>query len=531
MGKFDKYQVAFEVAGPVAMFARPDTGGTPTSYPVPTWSAAKGLFESIAFLSDGAAWICPTKVEVCKRFGESGGQIQFQRYTTKYGGPLRKALVLPDENPFEVIVEHHHLADFSHIDDRELAVLWRAPVVLTTAVSFFEALASCHPAALRKLHAVPGSAVFLDEAHAALPTKLWPQNFRWVRDLTAHWGCRFVFASGSLIRFWEHSEIIDPPIILPDLLPMDLAKRAMEEDQCRIEFVQSAEGKVIEVTELVDLVKKEKGPRLVILNTVQNAAVVAKAMRELGMDVLHLSTALIPRDREIILKRVSGRLLDRADSDWVLVATSCVEAGVDLSFRCAFRERFCTASTIQVGGRVNRHGEYSHSGRSPVYDFALTGNGITQHPGASISADVLRQLMGKNLLNRQSLAEVGTQAMMEELKLAGDLSYDPLSKAESERDYPSVNELGKVIQADTRFVVIDPKLKALLKERVPVNFRTIQQGSVQLWASKINMLRLESLPGRRDIYVWNNEYDPDFLGYMKDVLELEEFITAGGSII
>lgn len=59
MGK--GYKVAFEVAGPLAMFARPDTGGTPTSYVAPTWSAAKGL--SIAFFNDGAAWICPRKVE------------------------------------------------------------------------------------------------------------------------------------------------------------------------------------------------------------------------------------------------------------------------------------------------------------------------------------------------------------------------------------------------------------------------------------------------------------------------------------
>jgi len=86
-----RYGIRLEVAGPLAMFARPDTGGTPTSYPLPTWSAAKGLFESIAFLVDGSAWICPTKVEICRRLGEPGGQIRFQRYTTNYGGPLRKA--------------------------------------------------------------------------------------------------------------------------------------------------------------------------------------------------------------------------------------------------------------------------------------------------------------------------------------------------------------------------------------------------------------------------------------------------------
>ncbi len=87
----DHYSVELEVAGLLAMFARPDTGGTPTSYPVPTWSAAKGLFESIAFLADGSAWICPMRVDICRRVGEPGGRVRFQRYTTNYGGPLRKA--------------------------------------------------------------------------------------------------------------------------------------------------------------------------------------------------------------------------------------------------------------------------------------------------------------------------------------------------------------------------------------------------------------------------------------------------------
>ena len=88
------YSIHFEVAGPIALFARPDSGGTPTSYPVPPWSACKGLFESIARLSSGAAWICPVKVEVCKRLGSSGGTVRFQKYATNYGGPLRKDTVI-----------------------------------------------------------------------------------------------------------------------------------------------------------------------------------------------------------------------------------------------------------------------------------------------------------------------------------------------------------------------------------------------------------------------------------------------------
>ena len=85
------YSIKLEVSGPLAMYARPDTGGSPTSYPAPPWSAAKGLFESIAFLSSGEAWFHPTRVEICRRVGSEGG-ISFQRYATNYGGPLRKAL-------------------------------------------------------------------------------------------------------------------------------------------------------------------------------------------------------------------------------------------------------------------------------------------------------------------------------------------------------------------------------------------------------------------------------------------------------
>lgn len=88
------YLLELEVAGPLAMFTRPDTGGTPTSYPAPTWSACKGVYEAIALFSDGSAWFCPTKVEICKRREQTGGTVRFQKYATNYGGPLRKDQVI-----------------------------------------------------------------------------------------------------------------------------------------------------------------------------------------------------------------------------------------------------------------------------------------------------------------------------------------------------------------------------------------------------------------------------------------------------
>ena len=84
------------------MFTRVDTGGTPTSYPVPTWSAAKGLFDAIAFLADGAAWIAPTRVEVCRRRGMAGGSVRHESYATNYGGPLRKKKLVTDDDNMQL---------------------------------------------------------------------------------------------------------------------------------------------------------------------------------------------------------------------------------------------------------------------------------------------------------------------------------------------------------------------------------------------------------------------------------------------
>lgn len=72
--------MSFEIAGPAAIFTRPDSGSGFVSYPAPTYSAAKGMFDCVAFWK--SAYIRPVRVEICNA-------IQFQRYATNYGGPLR----------------------------------------------------------------------------------------------------------------------------------------------------------------------------------------------------------------------------------------------------------------------------------------------------------------------------------------------------------------------------------------------------------------------------------------------------------
>lgn len=76
------------------MWTRPDTGDSPVSYPAPTRSAVKGIFESI--LWGPSVEIVPTKVEICS-------PLIFHSYQTNYGGPLRKSSVVKTGGGFQLL--------------------------------------------------------------------------------------------------------------------------------------------------------------------------------------------------------------------------------------------------------------------------------------------------------------------------------------------------------------------------------------------------------------------------------------------
>jgi CRISPR-associated protein Cas5d len=92
--KLNAYPVSLEIAGSTAMWTRPDTGDCPVSYPAPTYSAVKGIFESI--LWGPAVQIIPTKVEIC-------APVQYHNYPTNYGGPLRKPGVIAGGGGFQLL--------------------------------------------------------------------------------------------------------------------------------------------------------------------------------------------------------------------------------------------------------------------------------------------------------------------------------------------------------------------------------------------------------------------------------------------
>jgi CRISPR-associated endonuclease/helicase Cas3 len=428
----------------------------------------------------------------------------------------RKALVMEGEDPTEVVAEVHHRAEFQDPDLREMSVLWDAPITVTTAVQFFETLAASRPARLRKLHEIAGSAVFIDEAHAAIPTWLWPQTWRWLRELGNDWGCYFVLASGSLARFWENRDFVGAPEDVPDLLTAKIRGRLARVEEQRIQIRRHRQA--LTCDELSSFIVGKPGPRLAILNTVQSAAVLADRMRAKKMDVMHLSTALAPGDRENVVKRVKERLEDRASTDWSLVATSCVECGVDFSFRTAMRESCSVASLVQTGGRVNRNGLWAEA---DVWDVRLADPMFNEHPAFKHSREVLKKMLENHELGGGGSAAV-SEALRRELILKDvRTAADELSQLEADEEWADVGRLYRVIDSDTETVVVDPELVKRITTRARVTWRELVRGSVQIWRRKVLDLRILRLDREGvDLFYWTGPYDGEFLGYMAGVIPL-----------
>lgn len=120
------YPIKMEIAGPTAMWTRPDTGDCPVSYPAPTYSAVRNIFQSI--LWGQAVQIVPRQVDICM-------PLQFHTYTTNYGGPLRKPRLVKSGDGFQLLatvladVRYRLFADVVEVpastSESERTIAWR----------------------------------------------------------------------------------------------------------------------------------------------------------------------------------------------------------------------------------------------------------------------------------------------------------------------------------------------------------------------------------------------------------------------
>jgi len=229
---------------------------------------------------------------------------------------------------------------------------WSAPVVVTTHVQLFESLFAARPSRCRKLHNIAGSVIVLDEAQV-LPKKLLAPTVWAIDELCRNYGCSIVLCTATQPAF-DARKLKE---LKPDhLLALDLEGRELAPDPPRLHEA-FARVRLVFAGELSDealLETLKAHPQaLIIVNSRRHALDLYRAAQAEALDgLVHLTTRQYAAHRREILKDVRGRLKDGRPCR--LIATSLVEAGVDVDFPIAWRAEAGLDQIAQAAGRVNR---------------------------------------------------------------------------------------------------------------------------------------------------------------------------------
>lgn len=225
---------------------------------------------------------------------------------------------------------------------------WAAPVVVTTNVQLFESLFSARTSRARKVHNIANSVIILDEAQT-LPRGLLRPVMRVLEELTRFYGCTVVLCTATQPALGRRDDFpqglpLEGRELAPD--PEGLAARLARTRICHA-------GKMDNAALLKALGNETQA--LVIVNSRRHALDLYRQSVAEGLDgVIHLTTRQYAAHRRRILDEVRARLKEGRPCR--LIATSLIEAGVDVDFPVAWRAEAGLDQIIQAAGRVNREG-------------------------------------------------------------------------------------------------------------------------------------------------------------------------------
>jgi len=259
--------------------------------------------------------------------------------------------ILGDEN----VLEFHSGVQFDQQEDDasspEAAPLtrsvetWDVPVIVTTAVQFFESLYACQPSKCRKLHNLAQSVLIFDEAQMLPLPYLRPCVWA-IAQLVRHYGASAVLCTATQPALDPIFQEFAPEIPIREICPM---AEAHWESFRRVSFQQAG------TLSWMDLAARlqQQEQVLCVVNTRRAAREVFHQLS--GSGNFHLSTLMYPAHRRRILDEIRRRLRDGLPCR--VVSTSLIEAGVDVDFPAVYRELSGLDSILQAAGRCNREGK------------------------------------------------------------------------------------------------------------------------------------------------------------------------------
>ncbi|MDI9333568.1 MAG: CRISPR-associated helicase Cas3' [Cytophagales bacterium] len=258
------------------------------------------------------------------------------------------------------VIEHHSAFDRdadlkldksnskAHYSDKLRTAMesWDAPVIVTTAVQFFESLFSDRPSQCRKLHNIANSVIVLDEAQT-LPLKLLRPVMAAIDELARNYKCTIVLCTATQPALREDQGFFNGFQNVREIAP-EPEKLFEQLKRTKVHAIGTQSDE-----QLVDCLRKHSQV-LMIVNNRRHARSLYDAIKD-EAGAYHLSTLMIAKHRSKVLEEVRQKLI--AGEPCKLISTSLIEAGVDVDFPVLYRAEAGLDSIAQAAGRCNREGK------------------------------------------------------------------------------------------------------------------------------------------------------------------------------
>ena len=253
------------------------------------------------------------------------------------------------------VLEHHSGVQFDLSDSAPAEAVrkalatenWDMPVVVTTAVQFFESMYAARSSRCRKLHNLANSVVIFDEAQM-LPLAHLRPCVAAMASLAEQFCSTVVLCTATQPSLDDLLRTYAPDCPVTELCPQTAA---LYDRFRRVTFQQA--GTLTD--EVLAERLSEQRQVLCIVNSRKAAQSIYALLPQEGS--YHLSTLMVPAQRQALLEKIKERL--KRGEPCRVVSTSLIEAGVDVDFPAVYRELAGLDSVMQAAGRCNREGKRS----------------------------------------------------------------------------------------------------------------------------------------------------------------------------
>ena len=442
----------------------------------------------------------------------------------------RKCLLSKGENPHN-INEIHSKTEFEDARQRKYSKQWKYPINVSTAVQYYESLVANNTSSIRKIHWFSNSVTILDEYDKSIPHTHWSYILPLLNELHTKYNCHFIKSSGTPIDYFKIHNI--PATNKREILSHGEWNyyQTLESDRVNTVCIDNAFSDLDVFYDFIFEKIGNKNSGLIVLNTIVNAIQVFDFIKNKTHDyeVYHISSTLTTVDKEAILDKVKAKLNKKKKI--ILVATSIIECGVDISFDVGFREKTGLLSVLQCNGRINRN-SLNTLGENHVFTFSdeLANNrdGIfTENPQLRKAIEIFDYIK----LND----EISPSYCQESVRLEIDGVEDKsvlvkFNQWEQDKAFRSIAEEFKVIDSYTVIILVNKDTADKIKNGNYVSSSEINRNSIQLWSGKYDKIK-ESFDCIEEIVseygqtylTWTGYYDPEYYGIGQTLVELRNY--------